>query len=105
MLKFTTTTPIGCNSSVKEFFQTKTLISLKQKHKLKDAVLAGKEARIEGQALKLAGFHLPCFYEGNIEELDKKDPEIYMVLPSGKYPIKVKLNNNGIYLLDLKKQK
>lgn len=102
MLKFTTTTPIDSNSTIKEFFQTKPLIPLKGKPVLKEAAIEGKEARIEGEALKLAGFSLPCFYEGDISELDNENPQIFMVLPSGEYPIKVKLTPKGIYLLDSK---
>lgn len=102
MLKFTTTTPIKGNSSLGELLQTKPLISLKRKPVLKEAKIKGKDAKIEGEAFKLAGFDLPCFYEGDIAELDKKEPEILMVLPSGEYPIKVKLTPKGTYLLDLK---
>ena len=102
MLKFTTTTPIKGNSSLREFLQTKPLISLTRKPVLKEAKIEGKDAKIEGEAFKLAGFDLPCFYEGDIGELDKKEPEILMVLPSGEYPIKVKLTPKGTYLLDLK---
>lgn len=63
--------------------------------------LKGKNAFIIGKALELAGFGLPCFYDGDIEELDKEESEIFMVLPSGTYRISVIINSDDEYLLDL----
>ena len=102
MLKFTTITPISKETFIDDIKHVKPLINLDNKPTLKESKIIGKEAKIVGNALKIAGFDLPCFYEGDISELDKTIPNILMVLPSGEYPIKVKLDRNGIYLLDLK---
>lgn len=81
---------------------TKPLIELTDKHELSNGKIKGKEAVIVGKAYDMAGFFLPCFFDGDIQELDKRNGKILMVLPSGEYEIKATLNSHGIYLLDLK---
>lgn len=103
MLRFTTTTPFGENSSKLDLQNVRPLIELKGSEKLKEGVIKGKSALITGDALKLAGFSLPCFFDGDITELDKADSVIYLVLPEGEYEISSKLSSEKIYMLDLKK--
>jgi hypothetical protein len=101
MLKFTTTTPFDENTSIDKLMSIQPLIMLKEKRHLIESPIIGKEARIVGSALDLAGFHLPCFFEGDFSELDKKEPNVIMVLPSGEYPIRVNLDKDGVYNLDV----
>lgn len=102
MLKFTTITPVTKSSSITEMINTRPLIELRGRHKIESGDIKGIAALIIGKAYQLAGFSLPCFFEGNITELDKENGEIYMVLPSGEYAISSKLGSDGIYRLDLK---
>lgn len=102
MLRFTTTTPFGDKSSKQDLQKVKPLIGLKGDEILIDKKIKGKSALIAGEALKLAGFSLPCFFDGDITELDRADGEIYLVLPSGEYEITSRLNDENIYMLDLK---
>lgn len=102
MLKFTTITPLDPNSKIENLGKTRPLIELNGKHKLLGGHIKGRNAIITGKALKLAGFSLPCFFEGDITELDKECGNIKMVLPDGEYAISAALNSNGTYLLDLK---
>lgn len=101
MLKFTTTTPFNESSSIEMLLKTKPLINLDGGTKLISCPLRGREAVICGKALELAGFYMPFFFEGNLSELDSDDPCIRMVLPSGEYPIRVSMNIEGIYNLDI----
>ncbi len=101
MLKFTTTTPFSESSSLQMLLKTKPLIKIDGKKELISCPLRGKEAVISGKALQLAGFHMPFFYEGDLSELDSEAPCIRMVLPSGEYSIKVCLNEEGIYNMDI----
>lgn len=102
MLRFTTTTPFDENLSKQDLQNVKPLIDLKGDEKLIEGAIKGKSALITGDALKLAGFSLPCFFDGDITDLDKVDGEIYLVLPEGEYEITSKLNSENIYMLDLK---
>lgn len=102
MLRFTTITPFGENSSKQDLKNVKPLIDLKGDEKLIEGVIKGKSALITGDALKLAGFSLPCFFDGDITELDRIDSKIYLVLPEGEYEVTSKLNSENIYMLDLK---
>ena len=102
MLKFTTITPFDINSPLSVLAKTKPLIEIDNSCHLISGKIKGLDAKIIGRALELAGFSLPCFYDGDIRELDKKDSQIIMVLPSGEYPIVTKLNEQRVYLLDLK---
>ncbi|MDE7025814.1 MAG: hypothetical protein K2O88_08050 [Paramuribaculum sp.] len=98
MLKFTTTHPINPNTGQIDLIP---LITPEKGCHLMGGKLKGKNARITGKALSLAGYYLPCFYDGDIEELDRPNGEIIMVLPDASYSIKVRLEENGEYLLDL----
>lgn len=98
MLKFTTIVPIDgemCNSALCP------LITPSKDCRLMGGKIQGKNATIVGRALELAGFGLPCFFDGDIEDLDKEDAKILMVIPSGTYNIKVSKNAENEYLLDL----
>ena len=101
MLKFTTTTPFDENPSIEELMRIQPLIQLKEKKTLIESPIIGEESRIVGAALDIAGFYLPCFFEGDLAELDKEKPNLIMVLPSGEYPIKVFLDDDGVYNLDI----
>lgn len=103
MLRFTTTTPFSLESSIDELLKTRPLVKVDKGLKLIEGEIKGTEAEITGQALELSGFYLPCFFEGDIKELDKEEQDIKMVLPTGEYEIKAELNEKGIYQLDLKK--
>lgn len=103
MLRFTTTTPFSLESSIDELLNTRPLVKVDKGLKLIEGKIKGKEAEITGKALELSGFYLPCFFEGDITELDKKEQDITMVLPTGEYEIKAELNEKGIYQLNLKK--
>lgn len=103
MLRFTTTTPFSLESSIDELLKTRPLIKVDKGLRLIEGEIKGMEAEITGQALELSGFYLPCFFEGDIKELDKENQDIKMVLPTGEYEIKAELNEKGIYQLDLKK--
>lgn len=98
MLKFTTISPIngeGCDSALCP------LITPSKDCRLMGGKIQGKNAAIVGRALELAGFGLPCFFDGDIEDLDKDDAKILMVIPSGTYNIKASKNAENEYLLDL----
>lgn len=77
------------------------LIIPDKKCRLMGGKILGKNAFIVGEALELAGFGLPCFFDGDIEDLDKESAEIIMVIPSGTYRIKVSKTSDDEYLLDL----
>lgn len=98
MLKFTTIAPI--DNRVENNGLT-PLITPNENCRLMGGKIKGKNATIVGKALELAGFGLPCFYDGDIEDLDKESAEIIMVIPSGTYRIKVSKTSDDEYLLDL----
>lgn len=98
MLKFTTIVPI--NDAIFDI-SLLPLITPSNNCRLMGGRIKGKNATIVGKAFELAGFGLPCFYDGDIEDLDKEDAEILMVIPSGTYHIKVSKNADDEYLLDL----
>lgn len=98
MLKFTTIAPIDNDA---ENDGLTPLITPNENCRLMGGKIKGKNATIVGKALDLAGFGLPCFFDGDIEDLDKEDAEILMVIPSGTYRIKVSKNADDEYLLDL----
>lgn len=98
MLKFTTIAPI--DNRVENNGVT-PLITPNENCRLMGGKIKGKNATIVGKALELAGFGLPCFYDGDIEDLDKESAEIIMVIPSGTYRIKVSKTSDDEYLLDL----
>lgn len=98
MLKFTTIAPIDNGN---EGNGLTPLIIPNENCRLMGGKIKGKNAAIVGKALELAGFGLPCFYDGDIEDLDKEEAEIMMVLPSGEYRIKVSKDSNDEYFLDL----
>ncbi|MCF0158624.1 MAG: hypothetical protein HUJ83_08955 [Veillonella sp.] len=102
MLKFSTTTPFSIGESPEKLKDVRPLIMPSPECKLQDGALKGRDAYIVGEALVLAGFCLPCFFDGDITELDQPDPDIMMVLPTGEYPITCALTEEGIYLLDIK---
>ncbi len=72
-----------------------------------------KEARIDGDALDLAGFHVPKFIDGDMDQLDLplKKQDIIMLLPHGEYKCQATLHlspskydsENDTYLITLKK--
>lgn len=101
MLKFSTITPICVNESPANVFNTHPLIVPPKGCLLRDGNIKGNNAYIVGRALKLAGFHLPCFFDGDITELDNHNGMIFMVLPTGTYRIKVRFDSENNYLLDL----
>ena len=101
MLKFTTTNPFTEDNS-KDISNVNLLVIPPTDAKLISSPLKGRNAYIMGKALVLAGFSLPCFFDGDIRELDKDDGEILMVLPSGEYPIICRLDKNNNYALDLR---
>ena len=101
MLKFTTTNPFTEDNS-KDISNVNLLVIPPTDAKLISSPLKGRNAYIMGKALLLAGFSLPCFFDGDIRELDKDDGEILMVLPSGEYPIICRLDKNNNYALDLR---
>lgn len=101
MLKFTTTNPFTEDNS-KDISNVNLLVIPPTDAKLFSSPLKGRNAYIMGKALVLAGFSLPCFFDGDIRELDKDDGEIIMVLPSGEYPIICQLDKNNNYALDLR---
>lgn len=98
MLKFTTIAPIDNDA---ENDGLTPLITPNENCRLMGGKIKGKNAAIVGKALELAGFGLPCFYDGDIEDLDKESSEIIMVIPSGTYRIKVSKTSDEEYLLDL----
>lgn len=102
MLKFTTTTPFDENMPIDEFLKVAPLVKPDDKCKLIAGAIKGKTATIKGRALQLAGFYLPCFFDGMITELDKENATIIMVLPSGEYNVTATLDENKIYQLDIK---
>lgn len=102
MLKFTTTAPFDINTPMEVLVNTKPLIKIKDNCSLIGGNIKGNDAVIIGEALKLAEFSLPCFYEGNLSELDKVEQDIRMVLPSGEYPVRAFLSEDGVYYLELK---
>lgn len=97
MLKFTTIQPLDPSVPT----PITPLIRPREDCRLADGTIRGTSATIVGRALTLAGYPLPCFYDGDIEELDRPNPEILMVIPSGIYPIKASINPSNEYLLDL----
>lgn len=101
MLKFSTTTPFSETEDPERLLNVYPLIVPPPDSKLEMGDIKGKEARIVGKALEIAGFSLPCFFDGEITELDNPNGEIIMVLPSGEYPISATLDENKDYLLDL----
>lgn len=101
MLKFTTTTPINIEENILAMAQIHPLVLPSADCKLKEGILKGKNSYIVGRALALAGFYLPCFFDGDITELDKPNGSVFMILPSGTYKIKVFIDSNLNYLLDL----
>ena len=101
MLKFSTTTPFGTHDYPETITDIRPLIVPPEGSRLNNGEIKGNNAYIVGQALVLAGFHLPCFFDGDITELDNPDGKVFMVLPSGTYRIKVQLDSEKNYLLDL----
>lgn len=101
MLKFSTTTPFSIHDSPESILNIRPLIVPPKGCYLNHGDIKGNNAFIVGRALALAGFHLPCFYDGNITELDNPDGKVFMVLPSGMYRIKVQIDSDNNYLLDL----
>lgn len=101
MLRFSTITPLGINNSPTEVFNTHPIIVPPKDCHLREGKIKGNNAYIVGRALKLAGFHLPCFFDGDITELDNPNGMIFMVLPTGTYRIKVRFDSENNYLLDL----
>lgn len=101
MLKFTTTTSFYKEDSPAEILATKPLIIPQNDSILHHGRLKGNKAYIVGKALALAGFYLPCFFDGDITDLDKPESRIFMVLPKGTYKVVVKIDRNQNYLLDL----
>ncbi len=101
MLKFSTVSPFRMDDKLETILKVKPLITPPKTCKLKSAILRGKDAFIVGKALELAGFFLPCFYDGDMKELDNPDGNIVLVLPSGEYPIVVTIDEEQNYLLDL----
>ena len=101
MLKFSTITPFSIHGSPLDTILTRPLITPPQGCYLRNGNIKGNNAYIVGRALKLAGFHLPCFFDGDITELDNPNGMIFMVLPTGTYRIKVRFDSENNYLLDL----
>ena len=101
MLKFSTITPFNMHDSLQKIMDVHPLITPPKGSSLRNGQIKGNNAYIVGQALELAGFNLPCFYDGDITELDNPDGKVFMVLPNGTYKIKVQLDSEKNYLLDL----
>ena len=101
MLKFSTTTPFSIHDSPSKILNARPLIIPPKGCYLYTGKIKGNNAYIVGRALALAGFNLPCFFDGDIAELDNPNGDIYMVLPSGTYKIKVQMDSKNNYLLDL----
>ncbi len=101
MLKFSTTTPFSIKDSPETILNIRPLIVPPKGSYLKNGDINGNNAYIVGRALALAGFDLPCFFDGDITELDNPEGKVFMVLPSGTYRIKVQIDSKNNYLLDL----
>lgn len=101
MLKFSTTTPFSIKDSPETILNIRPLIVPPKGSCLNNGKIKGNNAYIVGRALTLAGFDLPCFFDGDITELDNPDGKVFMVLPSGTYRIKVQIDSKRNYLLDL----
>lgn len=101
MLKFSTTTPFSINDSIGSILNIRPLIIPPKGSYLNNGHIKGNNAYIIGRALELAGFYLPCFFDGDITELDNPEGKVFMVLPSGTYRIKVQIDSKNNYLLDL----
>lgn len=101
MLKFSTTNPFCDHDSPHLLLMVHPLIVPPKDSFLRQGEIKGNNAYIVGRALILAGFNLPCFFDGDITELDNPDGEIFMVLPSGTYQVKVEMDTENNYLLDL----
>lgn len=101
MLRFSTTTPFSVHDSPELLLKAHPLIVPPNGSILRYGNIKGNNAYIVGKALALAGFNLPCFFDGDITELDNPDGEIFMVLPGGSYKVKVLIDSENNYLLDL----
>lgn len=101
MLRFSTTTPFCVHDPLSTLLNTHPLIIPPKDSHLRNGEIKGNNAYIVGEALALAGFHLPCFFDGDITELDNPDGKIFMVLPSGTYRVHAHLDAENNYLLDL----
>lgn len=101
MLRFSTTTPFCVHDPLSTLLNTHPLIVPPKDCHLRNGEIKGNNAYIVGEALALAGFHLPCFFDGDITELDNPDGKIFMVLPSGTYRVHAHLDAENNYLLDL----
>lgn len=101
MLKFSTTTPFSIKDSPETILNIRPLIVPPKGSCLNNGDIKGNNAYIVGRALTLAGFYLPCFFDGDITELDNPEGKVFMVLPSGIYRIKVQIDSEQNYLLDL----
>jgi hypothetical protein len=101
MLKFSTTIPFSIKDSPETILNIRPLIIPPKGSFLNNGHIKGNNAYIIGRALELAGFYLPCFFDGDITELDNPDGKVFMVLPSGTYRINVQMDSWNNYLLDL----
>jgi hypothetical protein len=101
MLKFTTTTPFSCQDAPESIFKIRPLVIPQKGCCLSNGDIKGNNAYIVGRALDIAGFYLPCFFDGDITELDNPNGNVFMVLPCGTYRIKVCIDFEKNYLLDL----
>lgn len=101
MLKFSTTIPFSIKDSPETILNIRPLIIPPKGSYLNNGHIKGNNAYIIGRALELAGFYLPCFFDGDITELDNPDGKVFMVLPSGTYRINVQMDSWNNYLLDL----
>lgn len=92
-LRFTTSNPqMFCLSG-------KELVDPKDTGDLIVGSLNGYFAYIDGDAEELAGYDIPIFIDGHMEQLDlpEKDQDILMMLPSGEYKCRA-VRHYGQYL-------
>jgi hypothetical protein len=96
-LKFTTSKPQAFGQLGDLFVDYTKYDGLEEPYSIK-----GKTAYIHGNAEELAGYDIPAFIEGNLEQLDAKEQDIVMILSDGEYNCKAELQSNGSYYLTLK---
>lgn len=107
-LRFTTTAP----HSMFNTHDTELLVSLDNIGTLSNYIAKGDGAYIHGDAENIAGFDIPYFLDGDLEQLDLsvEEQDILMILPSGEYKCKAELSYKSLisnkidkYLITLKK--
>jgi len=108
-LRITTTKPYSLilGAFNEDAIEDKPIVDIKDNGELITPTLKGKNAYLDGELERLAGFDIPLFIDGDMGQLDLNvsEQDILFLMPEKDYQCNAILQSSGSYYITLKEKK